>query len=477
MDVAHTNFTKLGGVVDIESTVGEGCVIRIKLPLTLAIIPSLITRVHQEHFALPQTSIVELVSLSGTELSKQVKEVAGTPFLHLRDTLLPLIDLGDLLAGEPTQVDRSRADSVLSVAVVAAGELHFGLVVSEFLDSEEIVVKPLGHHIKSCPAYSGATIRGNGRVALILNVTGICQSLKLAEDQAQQLVHEGEDEEHLEEGLSLILFQAGDTGQLALPLDLVSRIEQVEASKLEKVAGQWTLRNAHSTLPLIAPDGLSDEVIRESRSLYVFVYKYSQIELGLLATGVIDVRNTDCPIDTQALVTPSSLGSVVVNDHTTLIVDLFGVTREHYPRIAAAADEATLEESSQPLRVMVVDDSRFYRQQISSYVKESGAEVSTADDGVQALDRLKGLSTPVDILLTDIEMPNMNGIELIKQVRRLKAYKETPIIAITSLTGRVVEDEILNAGANKYMVKLAKDDILDLLRQYRKNKPTGVNGS
>ncbi len=181
MDVVKTNIEQIGGTVDVQSVVGSGSTFRIKIPL--AIIPALTVRCAGDRYAIPQVSLVELVRLEGTGegLGKGIEHLSGAPVLRLRDSLLPLVRLDEELGVVGTWADAPRAEPGIDgeqptfIVVLQAEERQFGLVVDEVLDTEEIVVKPLSSHLKTLAVYAGATILGDGRVALILDALALAQ--------------------------------------------------------------------------------------------------------------------------------------------------------------------------------------------------------------------------------------------------------------------------------------------------------------
>jgi len=235
MDVVKTNIEKLGGTIGIDSTLGEGTKINLKLPLTLAIIPSLIVTVEDRIFAVPQVNIEELVRVHARDVSDRIENVQGKPVLRLREKLLPLVRLHEILGLEKTWVDEQggkrtdRRDSLLDrrklekefsaqeelekervadeaedetlqevegdkrsrnvrresfrnalhILVLKVGANRYGLVVDRLKDNEEIVVKPLSVYLKGCRYYSGSTIMGNGKVAMILDAVGIAETAGL----------------------------------------------------------------------------------------------------------------------------------------------------------------------------------------------------------------------------------------------------------------------------------------------------------
>ncbi len=249
MDVVRTNITKLGGTVDVDSTIGVGTSIIVTLPLTLAIIPSLIVQVGVERFAIPQVSIVELVRIREGERTSRLGRVKDAEVLRLRGQLLPLIRLQESLRCQAADKVEPGATNII---VVDSGQTRFGIVVDALHDSEEIVVKPLGRHFKDCSCLAGATILGDGHIALILDIAGIAVKQELRGDHKEE---ENEDvntggvaEEELQ---TVLLFENAPHDHFALPMDVIARIERVRTDQLDSVGGREVLQYRNSTLTLL----------------------------------------------------------------------------------------------------------------------------------------------------------------------------------------------------------------------------------
>jgi two-component system, chemotaxis family, sensor kinase CheA len=233
MDVVKSHIEKIGGVVDISSRFGEGATIKIRIPLTLAIIPGLVVTSGGERFVIPQVSLLELIRLEGNGSGKHIEYVHGTPVYRRRGRLLPIAYLNQVLG-----LKSGDQDEAVSMVVLQAEDRQFGLVVDDINDTQEIVVKPLGKQLKGLTLYAGATIMGDGRVALILDVLGIGQrSGVLAEfvEQARVSRQRKADPEH--EHQRLLLFRAGSFARLAVPLSLVARLEEFPQSSIERASG------------------------------------------------------------------------------------------------------------------------------------------------------------------------------------------------------------------------------------------------
>ncbi len=247
MDVVKTNIEKIGGVVDILNRPGEGSTVKLKIPLTLAIIPGLVITSGGERFVIPQVSLLELIRLEGDSSERHIEQVHGTPVYRRRGSLLPIAYLNKVLGLRSPE----RAEAV-SIVVLQAEDRQFGLMVDGINDTQEIVVKPLGKQLKGLTEYAGATIMGDGRVALILDVLGIGQrSGVLAESRDQTRVAEEKKRHGGIEQQRLLLFRAGSFERLAVPLSLVARLEEFPRSSIEFAGGCQVVQYRNRILPLV----------------------------------------------------------------------------------------------------------------------------------------------------------------------------------------------------------------------------------
>ncbi|MFL6062419.1 MAG: chemotaxis protein CheA [Marmoricola sp.] len=317
MDVVRTNIERIGGTVDMQSQVGLGTTCRVRIPLTLAIIPALVIGEGEETYAIPQANLVELVRLEADDLARNVEEVAGAPLLRLRGHLLPLVSMAEVL-GRPRPVTEA-----LTVVVVQADDMRFGICVDEVHDTQEIVVKPIGRQLKQLPTYAGATIMGDGRVALILDVPGIAH----AHAVAQQVQGSARPAEALggESSTSLLVLEVGGQ-RAALPLREVSRLEEFSTERIERSGRAEAVQYRDGILPLVrlaGAIGLTEQP-REDDQVSVVVHESGGVRIGIVIDRVLDV--------VDAAVVPSEvgrrsgvLGSAVIQDRVTDLVDLDAV--------------------------------------------------------------------------------------------------------------------------------------------------------
>jgi len=264
MDVVKTNIEKVGGVIDVSGEAGVGTTVRMKIPLTLAIIPALIVTNRGQRYAIPQASLVELIRLEGKSV-QAVESAYGVPVYRSRGKLLPLVYLSQVLGLWSPGQSRGSDDSGLNIAVLDAEGQHFGMVVDGIQDTEEIVVKPLGKALKNLATYAGATIMGDGKVALILDAAGIAASAKIAaEDGVTHATPAAQAEPATPaQATRPILLVSVNESRLALPLDEVDRLEEFATTDLEYVGTRKCVQYRGAILRLVHVA----ELLEERRSL------------------------------------------------------------------------------------------------------------------------------------------------------------------------------------------------------------------
>jgi two-component system chemotaxis sensor kinase CheA len=345
MDVVRTNIERIGGTVDIESRPARGTTIKMKIPLTLAIIPALTVTVGGNRYAIPQVSLLELVRLEGEQAQRGIEQIHGTPVYRLRGDLLPLVYLSREL-----QVESVRAaDGVINIVVLQADDRQFGLVVDAINDTEEIVVKPLQKQLKGISAFSGATIMGDGKVALILDVLGLAQKAHVISGARQRALAEtaATAPEPAGDRQTVLLLETRDNGRMAIPLSMVARLEEFPRSAIERAGTQKVVQYRDEILPLVdlsrvlrgrrrrgASNGRKVAVRNADRSqqsgddetVQVVVHSSEGRLVGLVVGRILDIVE-----ETLVSRSPSSRSGVlftaVVQGRVTEFIDIEGIIR------------------------------------------------------------------------------------------------------------------------------------------------------
>jgi two-component system chemotaxis sensor kinase CheA len=324
MDVVKTNIEKIGGSVDIQSAMGQGTTVRIRIPLTLAIIKVLVVTSAGDRYAVPQVSIVELVRAEGEKARRGIQRVHGALVYRYRDRLLPLVNLNRVLRVE---ADAAAEEDAVSIVVLQAADRQFGLVVDRINDTQEIVVKPLWKHLKSLACFAGATVMGDGRVALILDVFGLAQRAgAVADFQGWAAAEPQAAAERPPERPSVLLVEGRDRGRLAIPLSKVARLEEFPRGRVERVAGRRVVQYCGQILPLLDVDaalGSAPYVAREENgeAVQVVVYARPERPVGLVVDRIVDVVERDSDVCGPAS-RPGVACTTVIQGHVTELLDV-----------------------------------------------------------------------------------------------------------------------------------------------------------
>ncbi|MFP4635624.1 MAG: chemotaxis protein CheA, partial [Nitriliruptoraceae bacterium] len=320
MDVVRTNIERIGGTVDVQTEPGAGSSFKVKIPLTLAIVPGLMVASGDDRFVIPQLSLIELVRLEADEADHAIEMVHGAPVYRLRGRLLPIVDLSAELGH---RCDRSG--QAVNIVVLHADGQRFGLVVDAIHDTEEIVVKPLGSHLKEATLFSGATIMGDGRVALILDVLGIAQRARVMSEAAERSV-QTEGEPAADDGgerRTLLLVDVGERRRAAIALSEVERLEELPSDSIELAGGREVVQYRGDILPLrrladlIGAPGPLDPPAQ----LPVIVHRIEGHTVGLVVERFVDIIEQEVVLD-EATRGFGVLGSAVFHDRITDVLDI-----------------------------------------------------------------------------------------------------------------------------------------------------------
>jgi two-component system chemotaxis sensor kinase CheA len=302
MDVVKTNVEKIGGTVDLQSTPGRGTTVRVKIPLTLAIIPALVVTCGGDRYAIPQVSLLELVRLEADEVAKSIELVHGAPVYRLRGRLLPLVYLNQELKLAADARPAKEQDGAVNIVVLQADERQFGLVVDQINDTEEIVVKPLRKQLKTVKTFAGSSIMGDGKVALILDVLGLAQRASVVTETRDRALAGRATEAAATAGekQTFLLFAGPGDSRMAIPLSTLARLEEFPVAQVEMSGSQWVTQYRGQILPLIRLNVVMEERRNRLRAMQapptadaapiqVLVLNHDGRSFGLVVERILDI--------------------------------------------------------------------------------------------------------------------------------------------------------------------------------------------
>ena len=369
MDVVKTGIEKLGGSFDIDAVFGQGVNILLRLPLTLAIIPSLVVTSGNELFAIPQANLQELFCLYDRDVRDKIERADDQEVYRLRKHLLPIVRLPEILrrpdrftrdiragiarkhqknqdelyltnlsagsnigGGQSIEEQGEVNDNIISgsgdsqfsqslnCVVLKADGNNYGLIVDEIRGTEEIVVKPIHRSLQSLDIYSGVTIMGNGKSALILDAEGIARHAGVVMDIAEQ---NGDKEDQAGETSTVLLFKSGKTEQLAAPLPLLRRIEPIRMDDVELIGNrEFITVQGTSTLVLRLDQTLNISQVAEQQEMFLIIPRDVPHPVGFLISSLIDIEEISMELDEKSLPMDGLLGSLIIENIMTLFIDI-----------------------------------------------------------------------------------------------------------------------------------------------------------
>jgi two-component system, chemotaxis family, sensor kinase CheA len=454
MDVVRTNIDQIGGTIDVKSVIGEGSSFTIKIPLTLAIVSALIVEAAGDRFAIPQLSVIELVRAQSNS-DHRIERIKDTPVLRLRNKLLPLIHLKKLLkvdAGSSTEPENGF------IVVTQVGNQTFGIVVDGVFHTEEIVVKPMSTKLRHITMFSGNTILGDGSVIMIIDPNGIAQAVGNTASTGAEEEAEAQRNAALDKTLSMLVFRAGSPEPKAVPLSLVTRLEEVDCKKIELSNGRHLVQYRGHLMPLVRVN--SDVQIKTDGAQPLLVFSDAGRSMGLVVDEIIDIVEDRLDIQVSSN-SPGILGSAVIKGQATEVIDV-----SHFLPLAFEDWFRRNEMRSEALTrtLLFVDDSAFFRNMLTPVLKAAGYDVTSVSGGEDALGLLKkGLK--FDLIVSDIEMPGMNGFDLAEAVRSDPKSADVPIIALSSLNSPAAIERGRQAGFHDFVAKFDRQGLIAALKE------------
>lgn len=456
MDVVRTNIDQIGGTIDIKSVAGEGASVTIKIPLTLAIVSALIVEAGGDRFAIPQLSVVELVRARANS-EHRIERIKDTAVLRLRNKLLPLIHLKKLLKIDDGATSSDAENGFIVVTQV--GSQTFGIVVDGVFHTEEIVVKPMSTKLRHIDMFSGNTILGDGAVIMIIDPNGIAKALGASGSSAHDMADDNA-AAHASSGeqlTSLLVFRAGSSQPKAVPLGLVTRLEEIATDKIELSNGRYMVQYREQLMPLVQMAGVE---VQTQGAQPILVFADDGRSMGLVVDEIIDIVEERLNIEVAGS-QDGILGSAVIKGQATEVIDV-----GHFLPMAFADwfSRKEMRPSASAQSVLLVDDSAFFRNMLAPVLKAAGYKVRTAGGAQEGLAALRS-GQAFDVVLTDIEMPEMNGFEFAENIRSDHNLIGLPIIALSAMVSPAAIERGRQAGFHDYVAKFDRPGLIAALKE------------
>lgn len=479
MDAVRASLQKLGGVVEIDSSVGKGSTISIRLPLTLAIIPAIILAAGDQCFAVPQVSVLEVVWLHGEDVHQSIRRIDESEVYWLRGRMLPLIRLSKVLQLTPSYVDpeslvpkgdrraqesdrrrkedamfedvrsgvverRVSGENSLYIIVMRVGSDRFGLCVESILDTEEIVVKPLHERLKASRVYAGVTVLGDGTTSMIIDIPELARAGGVRCEKVDSPA--GKPRTSIAEQQNMLVFTNG-VERFAVPLSIIKRVDEIRPGDIQMAAGQEFLKIHDSVVPLVRIESAISPL--ESRydedNLHAIIPRVGN-PLALLIGDIVDIVQIGNDSLVPAKGRPAVIGTQVIDGHVTTVLDLCELVAT-----LGAGESSTLPSTSEkPRCILLVDDSTLYIALIASYLRSLGFEVVTAGNGREALALLE--NRKFDCIVSDIEMPEMDGLDLARYLK-FDPFGAVPMLAISTNEEKIMRSRSIDAGFDEFCPK------------------------
>ncbi|WP_072395254.1 chemotaxis protein CheW [Hyphomicrobium sp. CS1GBMeth3] len=458
MDVVRTNIEAIGGSVSLSSVEGKGSRFSLRIPLTLAIAPALIIEVAGQRFALPQTSVVEAVSL-GKNYKDLIQNVQNALVLKLREEVIPAVELRDVVA--LSDVAENEANDKLAV-VMRVGTDSFCIIVDGVADIQEIVVKPLSASLAHLKVFSGHTILGDGSVVLILDPAGLAASLGIEKSTEKKRVETRDQSAY--ERRRLVMFKAGSGAPKVLPLSLVSRIEMVETDRIEQSDGRQMVLLQGRLMPIVP---ISPEIDMSKPAYPVLVVATDQRAIGLMADEIVDILEEKLEI--QLTSNNSALvGSAEIRGEAVELIDV-----SHFIRMADSAGSA----APTPQRILFASDDMLVRDMLCPALSAAGYSVTATSVGSD-INELLAQSATFDAVIIDTDTPLLASPAALRALQARKDAASIPAFGVsrnpTPRAARIASEHGLTALISKHERHMLLDTLAHALDAAADAKATSM---
>jgi two-component system, chemotaxis family, sensor kinase CheA len=456
LDVVRNNIDQIGGAIDVKSVVGEGVSFTLKIPLTLTIVAALIVEAAGDRFAIPQLSVIELVRARGGG-NHRIERIKDTSVLRLRDKLLPLARLTTLLG---TDAAGGGKDDDGFIVVLQVGSQSFGVIVDAVFHTEEIVVKPMSTKLRHLAMFSGNTILGDGSVIMIVDPNGVARALGSTVTSQMAAAESAEAKPAVSDtpATSLLVFRAGSAQLKAVPLALITRLEEIDARKIEMTTGRHIVQYRGHLMPLVR---MNDDIrVKDEGAQPLLVFSDGNRSMGLVVDEIVDIVAERLDIEVASN-NGGVLGSAIIKGQATEIIDV-----GHFLPLAF---EDWFRRKEQPANraarsVLLIDDSPFFRNMLTPVLQAAGYQVTAVAAASEALALLQDGRT-FDVAITDVDMPEMDGFQFAEALRADPRTGDLPVIALSSEVSAEAVERGRNVGFHDYVAKFDRQGLIAALKE------------
>lgn len=502
MDVVRVNIERIGGVIEVHTNPGAGSLFAFRLPLTQAVVSSslisaLVVEVNGQRFAIPETAVNEIIRVDPQDMQDRIREMEGGHVYQLRDRVLSIIHLEDALGLERTWTDASgvvrpdrrqrigdrraaespemaakmanrrslldRRHTKQTLVVIEFRRSYFAIMVDKVAGIEEVVVRESPKLVDMVHTFSGHTVLGDGSVVMMVDIHGIVDQmgLEFPDEDGQPLAVRGA----LKTAQQMIVFDNGPNEFFAAPLMMVSLIEKVRAEEIRTVGTREYYQFKDATIPILRlEDHLDVASNRDCKEYHLLLPARLAKPVGLLVGMDLSVEDFSESFDSKVDHGFGLIGTAFRDDRLVMLLDLYALFEKIMPELFQAVDHARKNEFK--ARVLMVEDNMFFSKLVASYLQQPNIDLTITYDGQQAWDLLVKDGERFDLIVSDIEMPNMNGFELVRNIKHNPDLRHMPVIALTSLADEDSRERGMKAGFDEYAVKIDKEDLLGMVFDY-----------
>jgi two-component system chemotaxis sensor kinase CheA len=465
MDVVRNNIESVGGSIDVVTKVGTGTTFSAILPLAKALVSSSLTKalvieIDDEQFAIPETAISEIIQYDEKAIANIV-QVDGENVFQLRDQLVALLDLRGALSLD-TKCNR---DKQTCLVILQYRKHQFGAIVDRVLGIQEIIVRETPKLLASCGVFSGHTVLGTGRVSLILDIHGLVNKLSLRfVDQKTAPENRPRSTDHLgvvKNGKNLpkqkmVVFSYSDKEFFAIPLELVAIIERISLGSLRKIGNKEYCQIKNETVSIMRLDSFLPITAFNPANQDCCLIRPAAVSfpIGILTGPNITVIEVDDNFESRLDDNQGIVGTFLHNENLVMLLDVFSVFERHAPDKIKKQDEKTIN-----AKILVAEDSLFFRKLINQYITREEWTVEIVEDGLEAWNKLCAEPNRYDLVISDINMPRMDGFQLATKIREDKRFDALPLVALTTLSDDHFREKGLSLGFDRYVIKIDKNHV------------------